>query len=191
MVRVTPGFYTCDALLPLEQPNQPRTHSEKTGQLLLSHFIQIRWLLHLACCARMVLARCRSAPLPCRSEPLLQCHRACLLPSVTTDRPVAPNDFLMSSACRRSASEVMPSVHSKILLSTRMLCRQSWYPEGLKGSSIRKNPELLTFHKKTFDTGDVTEEHEVVSMYPHTEFLLQMAADARDATPCKKKTLQS
>ena len=36
-------------LLPLEQPNQPRTHSEKTSQSLQSHFIQIRRLLHLAC----------------------------------------------------------------------------------------------------------------------------------------------
>ena len=29
MVRVTPGLYACDSLLPLERPDQLRTHAEK------------------------------------------------------------------------------------------------------------------------------------------------------------------
>ena len=49
MVRITPGFDSCNTLLPLEQPNQPRTHSEKTSQSLQLHYIQVRRLLHLAC----------------------------------------------------------------------------------------------------------------------------------------------
>ena len=48
---------------------------------------------------------------------------------------------------------------------------------GSKDSSTRDNPELLQRHKKYID--DVTVVHEVVSMYPHTELLLQMAVDAR------------
>ena len=46
---ITPGFDACDTFLPLEQPDQPRTHSEKTSQSLQSHLIQTRELLHLEC----------------------------------------------------------------------------------------------------------------------------------------------
>ena len=75
MVCITRGFDSCNTFLPLEQPNQPRTHSEKTSQSLQSHFIQVR-RLHLACqihgtrsvhqvchwryCARIVFARYKS-----------------------------------------------------------------------------------------------------------------------------------
>ena len=50
---------------------------------------------------------------------------------------------------------------------------------GSKDSSIRDIPELLQFQKEPSDTDDVTERNKVVSMYPHTELLLQMTVDAR------------
>ena len=49
MVCITPGFDSCKTFLSLQQPNQPRKHSEKTSQSLQSHFIQVRRLLHSAC----------------------------------------------------------------------------------------------------------------------------------------------
>ena len=50
---------------------------------------------------------------------------------------------------------------------------------GSKESSIRDNPELLQFHKESSDIDDVTDRNKVVSVYPHTELLLQMTVDAR------------
>ena len=113
-----------------------------------------------------------------------------LTPSVVTDRPVTPNDFLMSSACRGSASHVMPSaVHSTSLPSTRTLCTQSWYPERSKNSSIRHHPELLQCHEEPSDIDDVIERNEIVSMYPYTELLLQMSVDARRRSALHKSNL--
>ena len=70
----------------------------------------------------------------------------------------------------------MPStVHSTILPSTRMLCTEPGYPGG------PRIPRLVTS-----DVDDVTERHEVVSVYPHTELLFQMAADARRCSTLHK-----
>ena len=51
LVRIQPAWSVShqDSIRPLEQPNQPRTHSEKTSLYLQSHFIPVRRLLHLAC----------------------------------------------------------------------------------------------------------------------------------------------
>ena len=99
-----------------------------------------------------------------------------LTPGVKTDRPVTPNDFLMSSECRGSASQVMPSaVHSMSLPGTRMLCTQSWYP----GSPRIPRFATSQFQEEPSDIDDVAEKNKVVSMYPHTELLLHMAVDAR------------
>ena len=95
-----------------------------------------------------------------------------LTPGVATDRPVTPNDYLMNSACRGSASQVVPSpVHSTILPSTRTLCTQSWYPEGPRIPRFVTTQTSCSFAKKN-DIGDVF-------VYPHTELLLQMVVDAR------------
>ena len=48
-----------------------------------------------------------------------------------------------------------------------------------KNSSIRHHPELLQFHEEPSDIDDVIERNKVLSMYPSTELLLQMSADAR------------
>ena len=92
-----------------------------------------------------------------------------LTPVVVTDRPVTPNDFLMSSACRWSASQVMTSaVHEA--------ARHSDAYAG--GPRI---PRFVTsqFQEEPSDIDDVAEKNKVVSMYPHTELLLQMLVDAR------------
>ena len=52
-------------------------------------------------------------------------------------------------------------------------------PRRPKDSPIRDNPDLLQFRKKTSNIDDVTERNKVVSVYPHTELLLQMTVDAR------------
>ena len=131
-------------------------------------------------CARMVLARHRSdASLSIGTSPSMSLSLS-LTPSVATDRPVTLNDSLMSSACRGSASHVMPpAVPSTILPSARMLSTQWWFPAGSKDSSNRDNPELLQCHKEPSDIDDVTERNKVVSVYPHTELLLRMTVDAR------------
>ena len=82
----------------------------------------------------------------------------------------------MSSECRGSASQVMPSVDpSTSLPGTRMLCTQSWYPWG------PRIPRLVTsqFQEEPSDIDDVAEKNKVVSMYTHTELLLHMAVNAR------------
>ena len=101
-----------------------------------------------------------------------------LTPGFVTDRPVTPNDFLMSSACRGSASPgdaISGPFHDSAqnALHTFVVFRRS------KDSSIRDNPELLQFHEEPSDTHDVTERNKVVSVYPHTELLLQIKVDAR------------
>ena len=99
------------------------------------------------------------------------------------------NDFLVSAVhVEDLASQVMSSsVRSTILPSTRMLCKESWNPEEPKDASIRDNPNLLQFRKKkTLDIDDVTEAHEVVSVYPHTGLILQMAVDARRCSALHK-----
>ena len=80
-------------------------------------------------CARVVLARYRSAAsLPIGTFPSISSALS-LMPGLATDLPVTPSDFLISSACRGSAFQVVPSaVFSTILPSTRMLCTQSWFP---------------------------------------------------------------
>ena len=71
-----------------------------------------------------------------------------LTPGVETDRPVTPNDFRMSSACRGSDSHEMPSsVHSTILPSTRMLCTQSWHPEGPRNHRLVTTQISCNFKK--------------------------------------------
>ena len=77
-------------------------------------------------CARIVFARYRSdASLSIGTSPTMSVSLS-LTPGVATDWPVTPNDFLVSSVCRGSASQVMPSaVHSTILSNTRMLCIHS------------------------------------------------------------------
>ena len=125
-------------------------------------------------CARIVFARLRSAAsLSIVASPSMSLSLS-LTPSVETDRPVTPNDFLMSSACQGSVSQVMPSaIHSTILPSTRMLCTQLWYPEG------PRIPRFVQFLEEPSDIDDVAERNKVVSMYPYTELLLQMSVDAR------------
>ena len=128
------------AFCSLEQPNQPRTHFKTTSQSLQSHFVQVPRLLHLACqipaldlCIRSVTGEilCTDGV---GTIPIFFVDRTLsfnvigltLTPGVVTDRPVSPNDFLMSSAYRGSASQVMPTaVNSTILSNTRMLCIHS------------------------------------------------------------------
>ena len=124
---------------------------------------------------------------PCRSgaSPSLSLSLS-LTPAVVTDRPVTPNDFPMSSACRGSASQVTPSaVHSTSLPSNRMLRTQSWCPDGPRIPRFVTTQNSCSFTKKS-DIDDVTERNEVVSMYPHTELPLQMAVDARRCSTLHK-----
>ena len=41
------------------------------------------------------------------------------------------------------------------------------------------DPDSLQFHQEPSDINDATERNKVVSVYPHTELLLQMTLDAR------------
>ena len=93
----------------------------------------------------------------CETSPSMSVSLS-LTPDVVTDRPVTPNDFLMSFACRGSASQVMPSVvHSTILPSTRMFLRVIVVFGWSKDSSIRNNPEVFLFQEEPSGIDDVTE----------------------------------
>ena len=143
---------SCNTFLPLEQPNQPRTHSEKSSQSLQSSCVPdhgTRSLYRVCHWRDTVHASCShdtDLTLLCQSEPLLPMSVSLsVTPGVVTDRPVTPNDFLMSSACRGSASQVMPSaVHSTIL---RMLCTKSWYPGGPRIPRFVTNQNSCSFTK--------------------------------------------
>ena len=60
-----------------------------------------------------------------------------------------------------------PAQHSNVLHRV-VVSRRS------KDSSIRENPELLQFHKEPSEIDDVTERNKIVSVFQHTELLLQM-----------------
>ena len=148
-VRITPGFDSCNTLLHLNNQTRLGRAPRKRASLFspISSRFDGRCILrarsrHSICpsglslekyCARMVFARYRSdASFSIGTSPSMSVSLS-LTPGVVTDGPVTPNYFLISSACRRSASQVMPSaVHSTILPSTGMLCTQSWYP-GVEG----------------------------------------------------------
>ena len=70
---------------------------------------------------------------------------------------------------RGSASQVMPpAVASTILPSDRMLCTQLWCPGCPRIPRFVTTQNSCSFTKNIFNVDDVTEEHEVVSVYPHT-----------------------
>ena len=167
----------------LNNQNQPGTHSDQTSESPQFQFIQVRRLLHLACettdidlyigsVAGKTLCthRVRTVPiflfLVDRDLPIND-NEFVSDSNVVTDRLVTPNDFLMSSAFRGSASHVTPTaVHSAILRSTRMVCTQSWYPIGPRILCSR-NPQLLQYYKEPSDIYDVTKRNQFVSVYSH------------------------
>ena len=101
-------------------------------------------------CARIVFARHRFvASLPSGVSPSMSSSLS-LTAGVETDRPVTPNDFLMRAACRGSVSQEPHQSIPQSFPSTRMLCTQSWYPEGPR--RLVTNPELVQFHKKKNNT---------------------------------------
>ena len=119
-------------------------------------------------CARIVFARYRShASLSIGTSPSLSVSLS-LTPGVPTDRMsriCLPGDAV--SGPFHDPAEHPNALHTVVV------------HRGPKDSSIRDNPELLQFHKEPSDIDDVSERNKVVSVYPHTELILQVTVDAR------------
>ena len=146
MVCITPGFDSCDNQTSLGRtprkraslfsPISSRFHGCCILRARSRHSICISDLSLERYCARTVFARYQSdASLSTATSPSMSVSLS-LTPGVVTNRPVTPNEFLMSSA-----------VHSTILPSARMLCTQSWCPGGPRIPRFETTQNSCSFTK--------------------------------------------
>ena len=89
-----------------------------------------------------------------------------LTPGVETDQPESLRTISPSVRHVEDPTQYTNALHTVMIFG------------GSTDSRIRDDPQLLQFRKEPLDIGDVKERHTVVSLYPHTELLLQMAVDA-------------
>ena len=162
MVCVARGLESCHSLLPLEQPDQSRTHSEESSQSLQTHFVQVRWLLQLAHQVSTLDLYLRSV-----TGEILRTHRICTIAisCLLVDRGLSrcrnrsschaerfPDEFSMSGICLPGDAFSGPLYEP----ATRMLCTQSWYPEG------PRSPRLVT----TQNSCSFKKNHSTLTMLP-------------------------